>query len=67
VPELDVYKGMDKGYRSDKEGNGMARLRNIGNRIKRGYRRWQESGEQAALLIWILIIVLLWIKLFHTV
>jgi hypothetical protein len=41
----------------------MARLKGIRDRI----REWGKGDEPLWMFIWVLLIVLLWIKLFHTV
>jgi len=46
---------------------GMARLRKVGNRIRNWYKGWLRSDEPLWMFIWVMLIVLLWIKLFHTV
>jgi len=45
----------------------MARIKNIGNRIRKWYKGWVNTNEPLYLFIWVMLIVLLWIKLFHTV
>jgi len=45
----------------------MAGLRNIRNRIRNWYKVWVRTDEPVSLFIWVILIVLLWIKLFHTV
>jgi len=36
-------------------------------RIKKGYERWMELGEQSTFIVWVLILTLLWIGLTHNV
>ncbi len=45
----------------------MARLRKVVSRIKNWYKGWLRTDEPLCLFIWVMLIVLLWIKLFHTV
>ena len=45
----------------------MARLRNIKNRILNWYKEWLNGDEPVWMFIWVMLLVLLWIKLFHTV
>jgi hypothetical protein len=45
----------------------MARLTNIIKGIRNWYKGWLRTDEPLYLFIWVMLIVLLWIKLFHTV
>ena len=45
----------------------MARLKEVRERIRNWYKGWVNTNEPLCLFIWVLLIVLLWIKLFHTV
>ena len=50
-----------------KSGRNSKRPKSIKDRIRNWYIGWVNTIEPLCLFIWILLIVLLWIKLFHTV
>ena len=50
-----------------KSGRNSKRPKSIRERIRNWYREWKGSEGPVYLFIWVLLIVLLWIKLFHTV
>jgi len=50
-----------------KSGRKSKRVIPIIEKVRNWYKGWLESGEPVHLLIWVLLVVLLWIKLFHTV
>jgi hypothetical protein len=65
------FKKIDRNYNLNVSDNSNRSIDDkksgIKDKIKRGWNKWLRTDEPLWMLIWVLLIVLLWIKLFHTV
>ena len=60
-------KDRDMSTQRIKSGRNSKRIKSIRERIRNWYKGWLRTDEPLCLFIWVMLIVLLWIKLFHTV
>ena len=60
-------KDRDMSTQRIKSGMNSKKRKGMGERIKNWYKGWGNTDEPLYLFIWVMLIVLLWIKLFHTV
>jgi hypothetical protein len=60
-------KDRDMSTQRIKSGMNSKKRKGIRERIKNWYKGWLNTNEPLYLFIWVMLIVLLWIKLFHTV